>query len=128
MKSYVKIKLFDFVVIGFTLVITLGAGFLIYLPGNSQGEFVIEAPERKWIYPMDADTVVQVQGEIGITLVEIHDGSARIISSPCANQTCVAAGYIRRANQWVACLPNKIFLHIEGKDHNDEDYIDGATW
>jgi hypothetical protein len=127
MNSMLKIKVFDVVIIGFALLLSVGAAFAIYSPGTSQAEFVIEASGRRWTYPADAETLVEVEGAIGISIAEMSGGAIRMISSPCANQTCVAAGSINRNGQWIACLPNQVFIHVEGKDNND-DSIDGATW
>jgi hypothetical protein len=127
MKFPAALRLVDLIVIAFAVVLTVGSALLIYRSGNSLGAFLIEAPKRSWTYPNDAEALVEVQGAIGVSTAEIHDGSIRIISSPCANQTCVAAGSISRTGQWIACLPNQVFIHVEGKEQSD-DSIDGATW
>jgi len=59
-------------------------------------------------------------------VVEIDEAGARVIVSPCLNQTCVAAGTVRSPGQWTACLPNRVMLYIgEGKAQND---VDAAAW
>jgi hypothetical protein len=128
MKLSIKIKPFDIIIIVIALALTFFSAFALYSPGTSRVEFLIEAPERNWTYPSDAETLVEVTGAIGISVAEIRSGAIRIISSPCANQTCVAAGSISQNGEWIACLPNQVFIHAEGKEADDENAIDGATW
>lgn len=94
--------------------------------GGGEENVVIEGDGRTWVYPLDAEETVKVHGPLGDTVVEIHDGQARVIESPCKNQVCVAAGHIHTPNQWVACLPNAVFVRIEGKSHVEAP--DASTW
>jgi hypothetical protein len=126
-KFPVKIKSFDIFVIIIALLLTAASAFAIYSPDKFGVQFVIEALDRKWTYPTNAETFVEVEGAIGISVAEIRGGNIRMISSPCTNQTCVASGSIERVGEWIACLPNQVFIHVEGKEQSD-DGIDGATW
>jgi hypothetical protein len=128
MNFPVKIKPFDFLVIAFALLLTAAAALTIYSPGTSRAEFVIEASGRRWTYPADAETLIEVEGVIGVSMAEISGGSIKMSSSPCANQTCIAAGSINRNGQWIACLPNQVFMHVAGREQSDDNSIDGATW
>jgi hypothetical protein len=123
----ILIPAFGAVLVSFVLVYS-GAGFqqTIHLKGEG-GE---------WIFPDDAAETVTVAGPLGGTLVAIQNGTARIISSPCANQTCVAAGPIQSRGQWAACLPNRVMVFIgdeagaparnsTGQDKTD---VDAAAW
>ena len=82
---------------------------------------------EEWIYPLEADREIKIRGPLGITTVHIHDRRVAIESSPCPNQTCVAAGSIDRPGQWVACLPNQVFVRVEGRS-DDEAVVDIGTW
>ena len=104
-----------------------GGGLTVHLHGDS-GE---------WIFPADAEETVRVAGPLGETLVVIDGGAARVIASPCVNQSCVAAGAVRLRGQWAACLPNRVILYIDGtggapgaasRESNDETGIDAAVW
>jgi hypothetical protein len=128
MKLPVKLKILDIVIIGLALALTVGFSFAVYVPSGSRISFLIEAPERNWTYPSDAEIIVQAEGAVGITVIEIREGKAWVASSPCENQSCVAAGSISRNGQWIACLPNQVFVYIEGKEESDDNSVDGATW
>ena len=112
------------------LVIALAAAFAICLGGSvysrekSSSRVIIRGPDKTWIFPLDAEEKVTVTGSAGETTVRIHGGRAAIVSSPCGGQTCVAAGEMHRNGQWAACLPNMVFILIEGGGES----IDAASW
>ena len=76
----------------------------------------LRGPDREWVFPLAADRTIAVRGPLGDTVVEIHGGQARVLSSPCAEQICVRSGAIARPGQWVACLPNRVILDIQGSN------------
>jgi hypothetical protein len=89
---------------------------------------VVTGDEGIWVYPAETGgqaRLVSVQGPLGDTVLEIKGGQARVISSPCLNQTCVAAGAIHRRGAFIACLPNRVMVSVEGGE--DED-LDASSW
>lgn len=112
----------------------LAAASLVFLSSlgavDAAGEpraVIADANGQEWIYPLDTDREVQIEGPLGITIVHIHEDGVSIESSPCPNQTCVAAGSIDRPGQWVACLPNQVFVRVEG-GADDPEGVDTGTW
>jgi len=55
-----------------------------------------------------------VQGPLGPTVIQVRQGEARIISSPCPDKICVHMGWQRIPGQSAICLPNQVILRIEG--------------
>jgi hypothetical protein len=39
-----------------------------------------------------------------------------VLDSPCPDKICVAAGAIVRTGQFIACLPNRVSVTLEGRD------------
>jgi len=100
--------------------------FLIYSHNGSRPLINIKTGNSEWVFPADSDEIITVPGPLGNTIVQIRENTASIVSSPCMNQTCVAAGVIKKHGQWSACLPNHVMLYIsEGKNEDD---IDAAVW
>jgi hypothetical protein len=97
---------------------------------TGRGELRVRGQDGVWVFPLDAEERIAVAGPLGDTVVELRGGEARVLSSPCANQTCVAAGAVHGRGQWIACLPNGVFLTLENAPGNKEepDELDGATW
>lgn len=90
--------------------------------GNAvQGRIVITGSSGSWIYPLEASGTLEVPGPLGTTIVEFHGGEVHIADSPCPTKSCVQMGSIRYKGQWLACLPNEVFVRIEG-GAGDVDY------
>lgn len=87
----------------------------VYGPSGGEAEAVIRGRDGEWVYPLSADRKVPVEGPLGETIVLIQGGTVRVLDSPCPNKTCVAAGAIAKPGQWVACLPNQVFISVEGR-------------
>lgn len=94
--------------------------------GAAPTRVVVSSERGEWIYPLSGERVVPIDGPLGQTVIEIRNGKAGIIGSPCRNKTCIAAGHIGRAGEWVACLPNGVFLRVEG-DAADDDELDAVV-
>ena len=126
MRKKNPLKAFDVPVILLAAALTLIVGGAAYKKGSSSSRVIIRGPDRSWIFPLNSEEQVLVSGSAGETLVEIRNGRAAIVSSPCSAQTCVAAGELQKNGQWAACLPNKVFLLIEGAE--DTDAVDAAAY
>lgn len=72
---------------------------------------------------MKADRRLQVQGPLGEELIQIANRQVFVVSSPCPNKICILQGKISRPGQWIACLPNKVFIRIEAGDSAAADAV-----
>jgi hypothetical protein len=120
------LKPFDIPVIVLTAGLTVLIALRVYSQGSNSLNVVVKGPDKTWIFPLEANERVSVAGSIGETLVEIRRGRAAIVASPCNGQTCVAAGELNKNGQWAACLPNRVFILIEGAGAADA--VDAASW
>lgn len=107
------------------LIVALSAAALVALSitvygGPRSATLVVATDEGQWLYPLTEDRDIEVQGLLGITYISIKDGSAHIEDSPCANKTCVASLPISQTGEWAACLPNGVFIHVEGAEDDGE--------
>lgn len=104
------------------LLVSIGAIIfsVTVLNKNSQAAsyIYISSPKSEYIYPLDKDNVYAIQGKTGITTIEVSGGKAQITDSPCPNKTCTH-DIISSKGQWAACLPNGIFLRIDGNTDGD---------
>jgi hypothetical protein len=129
-KNRLRLKPLDFAVLAVSLTLALCSTLSVYSGAESGARVVIQGSGRTWVFPLEAEERITVPGPLGETIVEIGGGRALVLSSPCANQTCVAAGHIRRPGNWTACLPNKVLVSIEGREDEDgtTGAIDAAAW
>ena len=112
--------------IALALALTVGIAFAVYSTEASSSRVIVRSPDRTWIFSLDTEEALSISGPIGETVVNINRGRAAIVSSPCSGQTCVAAGGLHRNGQWTACLPNRIFLLVEGAIEMDA--VDAISW
>lgn len=114
MKDVLKaIKILDIPVILFVAFVTSFSFFYVYALQDEACNVVIKYKEREWIYPIDKDADIEVEGAIGITKIRIKDRQVSVISSACPHKTCVAAPALKNVGDWNACLPNQVFLYIK---------------
>lgn len=102
----------------------VASSFLILLGQTAGGKVVVSLDDKViFVAPLNKDRRVELEGPLGITVLEIKDGAARIISSPCTKKICIHMGKIQRSGDLLACVPNHLVINIEGdKDGEDGDY------
>jgi hypothetical protein len=124
------LKPFDYVCLVLAAAVILLAVIPVYGAGGDQKTINLKGESGTWVFPQDAEETVAVPGPLGDTVVEIRNGRARVLSSPCQNQTCVAAGAVHAHGQWVACLPNRVLVSVEGREPNAGKgaEVDAAAW
>jgi hypothetical protein len=113
MKAKTLFKAMDLPVIALGIAITLFIALRVYGGESSPARVIVRGEEKTWIFSLDGREELSIDGPIGKTVIAIGEGRAAIVSSPCAGQTCVAAGELRKNGQWAACLPNRVLLLVE---------------
>ena len=104
------------------------AGLFYYFgTGFNKGDWVVIQVLDKNVarFPLNSNQIVQVEGPIGTTEVEINQGKARILRSPCKLKVCIKSGYIQYADRLSSCLPNKVMVRIEGETQRGLDAVVG---
>jgi len=56
--------------------------------------------------------ILQIQGYVGQSLLEIQQGKIRFTQSPCQGKYCIHAGWQQTGGAFAACLPNHILLEV----------------
>ncbi len=114
MKDILKsIKIFDVPIFLIILFLTVFSFFYLYGVRDTSYNVVVKYSEEEWIYPLEIDRNIEVQGKIGITKLKIENGEVTVVDSPCPNKTCVASPPLKKVGDWTACLPNQVFLYIK---------------
>jgi hypothetical protein len=109
-----RLRLLDYIAFFLSLAVVGGFALFAYA-GNDRGtDVVIEASGTQWIYPLDVNRRELVKGPLGDTVVVIQGGVASVEDSPCRDKLCVHMPAISKPGQWIACLPNKVFLRVRG--------------
>jgi hypothetical protein len=123
MKKAPRIRVRFFDVIAVIITLSLIAVFSIhsYEQGLHNPQVRISSPDGTWIYSLDENVLIDAGGPLGNTKISIHDGIVEVINSPCPEKICVSSGPISSAGEWIACLPNRVFVTISdsGKEQPD---------
>ena len=103
-------------VIAFLFILLIVLSLCLFEGGGN--EVLINASGREYRYPLSENRIINIEGPLGITAIEIKDGDAHIISSPCPNKTCLDT----RMGNTVCCLPNRVLLTIGESDSEVDAY------
>lgn len=118
-------------IFAFLFAVAVIAGFTLYAvqQGGQENSVVVETNEGTFLYPLDREQTLEFEGPLhGHTVVEIQDGRARFVSSPCRDKICIAAGWLEKDQQWAACLPNRVFVQVRKTEEEEETDIDAGTF
>ena len=127
MIGRVKITAADMVLI-ITLCVLSGMFFISHVFLSDQG-CVVRIYNTDGLYmerDLLEDASVAVPGPLGNSVVMIESGDVFMKSSPCPNKICIHAGKIHRADDSIACIPNKVYVII--RDDNEGRDVDSVTY
>ena len=131
--SRLTFRFTDYLIFAAAVTITIFCAAQIYGKNDSALQVVVQGKNGSWVYPINQNIQVEIPGPLGQTIVELKDGKARVVFSPCTNQTCVTSGHIHKSGQWAACLPNAVFVRVEATgakqvQNGQGAKVDGAVW
>ena len=121
--AHMKLRAVDYLAVLISLLAVGGFSLYAYAGRAGAGEVVIEASGSQWIYPLNNDRRETVKGPLGETIVRIRDGKAMVEDSPCPDKLCVNMQAISKPGQWIACLPNGVFVRVRGTSSGKIDDI-----
>jgi len=118
-----KLRIFDYLSIVFSLVIIVFVSVSVYGKNGKAQTVTIDASGKSYVYMLDTDRTVDVPGPLGITEVKIENSAVFVTSSPCRDKLCILAPPLKRAGEWNACMPNKVFIRISGNKDKEPDSL-----
>ena len=122
-----KIKFADILLILLFVVIIIYFSLNFFAKNKSPvKQVVIESGKNIWYYQLDKNKELKIKGNLGESTIKIEDGFVFFENSPCPNKLCVQSSAITKNGEWIACLPNGVFVRIEGKDESSE--LDGTSY
>ncbi|MDX2481262.1 MAG: NusG domain II-containing protein [Desulfuromusa sp.] len=98
--------------------------FLLPLSQTTGARVVVSSDDRiVFVAPLANAQRVELDGPLGITVLQIENGAVRVLSSPCSQKVCVRMGEARHTGDLLACVPNQLVIRIEGdSDGEDAEY------
>lgn len=125
-----RLKPLDFLALVFAVTVIVGFSLYAVEQGSQENSVVVETDEGTFLYPLDQDRTLEFEGPLhDHTVVEIEDGKARFVSSPCRDKICIAAGWLEEDQQWAACLPNRVFVQVRRSEEQEKGSgVDAGTF
>ena len=77
-----KLKLLDYAAVILSTAVIIIFSIHIYSDRNEAAVVKIESSGRVWLYPIDIDRQLMIEGPIGITEIHIENNSVYIHDSP----------------------------------------------
>lgn len=105
----------DLILIGILLTIALAAFFVggwIYGRSGAKVQVTVDG-EIYGTYALDEEQTVTIQIKDKVTnILQIEDGTAKMIAADCPDQLCVHQQEISNTGQTIVCLPNKVVVEV----------------
>ena len=123
----IRPKVLDFIAILIGIAALVFISAVVYQSPTRTKEVHITTAKGSWIYPISEDRELQVEGPLGITDISIANEEVRFLHSPCPQKLCIQKGSINAVGHWNACLPNRVFLNIEGSEGGEGESVDAHS-
>jgi len=121
----IKMKIGDWVILLFSLfLIPMSWSMTKQQPGETTAVKITVADTSPATYSIMENHQIKVTGELGDSIIEIHDGKVRFIHSPCSGKVCILSGWHQQSGDHIACLPNKVGVSLLSQ----EDRFDGINF
>ncbi len=109
-----QIRWGDVLLIGLSTIVVILLSVNAYGGASERTYALIRNGSSTWRFPLDTPMHADIPGLLGDTLIHISDGKISIEDSPCPTKSCTTMGGISRKGQWLVCMPNGVFITIEG--------------
>ena len=123
-----KIKLADIIIIILSVILIIFLFIRTYSQPQDSVELLVRVDNESWRFTLEDNRILHIPGPLGDTEIHIHDGEIFVKDSPCVSKICVAAGKIKRPGQWIVCLPNHVFISIEGTVESEIGEVDDIVF
>lgn len=62
---------------------------------------------------------IEIKTDHGYNLLKVSNYGIEMIESDCPDHICIGFGHIHNTSENIVCLPNKVFVEIEGNDSEE---------
>lgn len=114
--KYAMIRAGDVVIIALAVVLVVLLGLRVYTNSPPRTLRITDGQHEHRDYPVWQSRRISVQGPLGETIIEIDDGRARVLASPCTQKLCMRSGWLDAAGEATACVPNRVSVALLGDD------------
>ena len=105
----------DVVMVVLGLVVCAYAVLSLWQGGAPDGAVVRAGGRVVAEVDLTRERLIEVPGPLGVSVIEIRPGRARVASDPGPRQYCVRQGWLMRPGEIAICAPNRVSLQIAGR-------------
>jgi hypothetical protein len=105
----------DWAVVGVAALAVAASFPLVWQGGAAEKAVVRRDGEIVAELDLARKRTLRVDGAIGVTVIAVEPGRARVAADPGPRQYCVRQGWLRRPGEIAICAPNHISLQIAGR-------------
>ena len=105
----------DIVVVAFGLVVCVHAVLSLWRGGAPDAAVVRAGGRVVAKVDLTRERLIEAPGPLGVTVIEIRPGRARVASDPGPRQYCVRQGWLTQAGAVAICAPNEVSLSLTGR-------------
>jgi hypothetical protein len=88
-----------------------------FIPAGTLGDILtIKTSDSVYEINLKDEGAYTIDGYLGRAVLVIKDGEARLQSAPCPLKICEAMGPISRSGEVILCLPNRIYIRMNGRE------------
>lgn len=107
----------DYIVVA-CAVILLPFLYMTYWVPSARGDTaqILAGGAKQIKVSLDVDQRLNIEGPLGTSVIEIHQGKVRFVDSPCRGKQCIHSGWLQKTGDFAACLPNHISIAVIGHE------------
>ncbi|MDO9557128.1 MAG: NusG domain II-containing protein [Coriobacteriia bacterium] len=91
--------------------------------GQDSSQAVVTGPAGRTVLDLGVDRTIVVQGLCGDVVVEVSNGTVRVVESTCPDKVCVRSGALDSHGGVVACVPNGVTVVVGAEGERGLDAI-----
>jgi hypothetical protein len=115
--------------IALTIAAAAAWGFLAFrVSAGAKAIVYIANAKYAWYDLTGGKRLVDLPTRIGPVRLEVGEGAARVLSSPCPNKICVKTGKIAHVHGEIVCVPAHLLIVIEGAESGSKAGVDAVTY
>ncbi len=108
-------KFFDFVFLTISVGVTVVSGLAAWKNTSTGNPLVeIQSTQGMFAYPLGIDRDLHIKGPAGVTWLKIRNNQVYAVQSPGPRKIMMQMGKISQNGQWIASVPNHVFVRIVG--------------
>ncbi len=99
--------------------------YITYWGSSQQGNElrVMVNGKETMVLSLHENKHITVPGPLGASVIDIHDGKARFVSSPCRGKQCVHTGWLGQGGEFAACLPNRVSIAVIAQEQRYDSIV-----